>query len=122
MELLAVYGTLKEGFHNHRVLPKGSRKKGTTRVAGWRMYSLGGFPYITHGAFADDVLVEVYEVPDLRATDALEGYHDGYAGFYDRMKVRTEFGDAWIYFFPDAANLSHPRVVSGEWEEFYEEA
>ena len=118
MELLAVYGTLKEGFGNHRWMPEGSRKLGETRIAGWRMYSLGAFPYISRGVEADDVMVEVYEVPNLESTDRLEGYQDGFAGFYDRTQVRTEFGNTWVYFFPEAEEDRHLRITDGVWGEY----
>jgi len=116
MELVAVYGTLKSGFGNHRVLGEEAEFMGNDVLDNWSMYSYGHFPFVVPTEDAGDkIYVEVYAIPNLRRTDALEGYHEGYDGFYDRKKVATIFGDAWIYFFPEKPDRNYPRVESGVW-------
>lgn len=108
MNKVAVYGSLKEGFGNHRLLTT-SEKVGEDWVDGWTMYSLGGFPAIVEGD--GSIKVEIYEVDDetFSRLDRLEGY----PSFYDRKKVETSEGAAWIYYHhtPPAREI----VESGEW-------
>ena len=114
MELLAVYGTLKRGQGNHRVLPEGSVLLGTTRLLGWVMYDLGAYPTIVPSEDKrDSVFVEVYEVPDLVSTDYLEGYPN----HYDRKKVDVKLvGEVWVYFMHSVPKRARNRITSGIWE------
>lgn len=112
MELVAVYGTLKQGQYNHPVLSRqGAEYLGTDTLTGWAMYDLGSFPCVVPMKLSGSIVVEVYKVADLKATDRLEGY----PGFYDRVQVVTQYGNAWIYFMRET-----PCVVklinSGVWE------
>lgn len=110
-QLVAVYGSLKSGFHNHRLLEK-SKKVGEQQVEGWEMYSLGGFPAVVPSSnFNDKVSVEVYSVDDetFKNLDRLEGYPH----FYDRIKVKTQQGDAWMYYFQYPPNDN--KVEDGNW-------
>jgi gamma-glutamylcyclotransferase (GGCT)/AIG2-like uncharacterized protein YtfP len=82
---LFVYGTLKRGHHNHRLLEK-AQYISHAELWGYQMYSLGGFPGIkpsdghVHG--------EVYEVEDLTRLDRLEGYDEERDdGMYLRREV-----------------------------------
>lgn len=111
---VAVYGSLREGLGNHRVI-QGAKKIGTTRVQGFDMYSMSAFPFVTHGT--GEITVEVYEVPDLRYAQGLDGL-EGYPSFYDREVIETEFGEAWLYFI-DGNNLElYEPVPDGDWVEF----
>lgn len=113
MELLAVYGTLKRGQGNHSVLPRLARLVGTTYLRGWVMYDLGAYPtVVSSGDPADRILVEVYEVPDLVSTDYLEGYPN----HYDRKKVETFAGEAWVYYMHSVPKRARNRITSGIWE------
>lgn len=110
MELLAVYGTLKKGHPNHRVI-EDAEYLGQEAIEGWAMYSLGYFPCIVPMKLSGQVVVEVYKVPDLARADRLEGY----PRFYDRTKVPTSHGEAWAYFMrkvPPGAK----RIKSGVWQ------
>ena len=112
--LVAVYGSLRKGLGNHRFLTS-SKFLGKDVITGFNMYSLGAFPYVTPTKESNTIVVEVYEVNDnvFLSLDALEGYPT----FYDRMKITTKYGYAWIYFIKDYGK--HPKVVSGDWIKFY---
>lgn len=73
---LFVYGTLRRGCGNHRLLD-GSEYHGIAVLDGYRMVSLGGFPAIYRGEKGDTVTGEVYEVDaaTLRRLDSLEGFN-----------------------------------------------
>lgn len=113
---VAVYGTLKQGFSNHRVMQyAGGKKIGEEVLSGATMFSYGAFPVIALDCSENNILVEVYEVEDLEPLDRLEGFPN----FYDRSKVETKWGSAWIYHAPsrevDHINATLPRVESGIW-------
>lgn len=92
--LLAVYGTLKKGYGNHRLLEQ-SKFVGQGWVKDYALLDHGWFP----AAFPFDgskIFVEVYEIDTttLAHTDRLEGVG---SGFYQRKAVETKFGQAFIY-------------------------
>lgn len=93
--LLAVYGTLKGGFHNHDILGD-SQYVGSGWVRNFALVDEGRYP----AAFRfprRKVWVEVYQVTDkvLIKTDILEGVDSGY---YKRDRVQTdEYGEVFMY-------------------------
>lgn len=108
---VAVYGSLKKGFGNHRLLET-SERLGTDKITGWTMHSMSAYPCICEGG--DDISIEVYEINEstFSALDMLEGY----PSFYNRKEVSTKYGTAWIYYIED--DMSGYEVVpSGIWEE-----
>lgn len=115
--LVAVYGSLRKGLHNHNLL-EDADFLGTDQVSGFKMYSMGGFPFITHdGATESDTIqIEVYQVDpyEMRRLDQLEGY----PSFYNRELIKTKYGDAWIYFIDDEV-AGHPPVIHGDWFKYY---
>ena len=124
-ELVAVYGSLRKGLGNHRVLGD-SKLVSTGIVQGFGMYSMGGFPALTTLANKTDVVVEVYEVDNdtMRRLDRLEGYPH----FYNRVPVPIHLNEgedgvesyltAWIYFIDDKFP-EKSFVESGDWVEYY---
>lgn len=111
--LVFVYGTLKKGFGNNRLL-KDSEFVGTFRTPpDFHMVSLGGFPGVIDKG-STPISGEVYKVtkPVMDRLDSLEGY----PSFYTRKQIPTEFGAAWVYML-DESYLTRPRVSSGIWGE-----
>ena len=110
---VAVYGSLKKGFGNHRLL---AHIEANTKdvVQGFDMYSLGGFPGIKKGE--GSIAVELYEVDDttLSRLDSLEGYRKGADNtFYDRLTVTTDSGaETLIYVY--MGQVDESRKVEGE--------
>ena len=122
---VAVYGTLKEGFHNNYLLD-GMKFLGKFRsVEPATMYSRGGFPILSLKGDAPKVPthVEIYEVTDeclMHRLDRLEGYPE----WYNRSKVLFTNDtmmtpiEAWIYHQDGNHNL--PIVEDGNWnKKFY---
>ena len=88
MALVFVYGTLKRGGENHRVLA-GQRFVGEARTApAYRLYQLEGYPGMvgaaTGGRSIEGELWEV-DLPALGRLDELEGTA---AGLYAREPIR----------------------------------
>jgi gamma-glutamylcyclotransferase (GGCT)/AIG2-like uncharacterized protein YtfP len=94
---VAVYGTLRNGEHNHHLL-KDCELMGTTMIPGFVMINLGGFPGILPVPLEDwEVVVEIYEVDarTLSSLDVLEGVG---RDFYTRERIDTPlFGKVEIY-------------------------
>jgi len=115
--LVAVYGSLRKGLHNHRLLEQADFL-GTDVISGFKMYSLGGFPFITHddATSEDRIHIEVYSVDvyEMARLDQLEGY----PSFYNRELVQTQYGQAWIYFIDDEV-AGHAPVIDGDWFKYY---
>jgi len=113
--VVAVYGTLKRGFGNHRVIAPG-QFLGTDTTPGFVMHSLGGFPGVVRGD--GTIHIEVYAVDDqtMGSLDCLEGYRasDPLRGFYDRVQIDTRFGRAWLYVY-NGSLVGRPRVRGGNY-------
>lgn len=107
---VAVYGSLKKGRGNHRLL-EDSTYIGATRTAPeWTMYSMYAFPGIVPDGDTP-ILIEVYDVGEhtFSRLDMLEGY----PSFYNRRQIDTEFGEAWIYYLNECD--SGEIVETGVW-------
>lgn len=121
-----VYGSLRAGLHNDinvmaSKIGASIDFKGTDTVRA-EIRSLGSFPYISRiGVETEntvDVLGEVYEISS--GVDRMFGFLDaleGYPRFYNRKKIRTEYGDAWVYFI-DQPNEVDVLVPSGDWKTY----
>jgi gamma-glutamylcyclotransferase (GGCT)/AIG2-like uncharacterized protein YtfP len=125
MNLVATYGSLREGFHNNGVMKRANGEfqfNGITKE-NYNLYSLGSFPAVSlaHNYNETPVVVDVYEVDD----DGLQGPLDtleGYPNFYNRTLVTIVDGigeehQAWLYHIDEdrAASL----VKSGDWADHY---
>ncbi len=108
--LVAVYGSLKEGYPNHRLLSASSSPlvgAGLT-VDKFAMRSFTAFPGLIEiepdKPEAANVEVEVYLV-DSSTFSRLDGL-EGYPSFYNRKEVGIKLEDgsevtAWIYILSD---------------------
>lgn len=116
--LVAVYGSLRQGKGNHRILNNEQTEYlGTCRVEGFDMYSMGSFPFITDGD--GEITVEVYRVTDETTAQRLDNL-EGYPSFYNRKQVQTEYGLAWIYFINDYDVSRYQPVSDGDWVTFHQ--
>lgn len=135
-EKVAVYGSLLKGLGNHGRLNRSDCKLlGTDIIYGpYTMVPLGGFP----GVILDPnkieesnspIVIEVYEVPEevlLHSLDRLEGFSPNRSkndNFYNREKIKTKYGDTWIYFYnydgPISSGSRH-IIEDGDWRSYVE--
>lgn len=115
--LVAVYGTLKRGLSNHALL-QSARFVGTDCLTCITLYDLGAFPGAKLESSAG-IDVEVFAVNEqqMQQLDELEEYVATAAdrGMYDRCKVLTQFGLAWIYIYNPQVDKSSAQR-SGAWQ------
>jgi len=114
--LIAVYGTLRKGNGNHRLIENADYKGTYTTEPIYNLYSLGGFPGLKEGG-KTAVVMEVYAVnaEEARRVDGLEGYYPGETPtFYDKINIDTPYGKAGVYTYvrqPSESSL----IESGDW-------
>jgi gamma-glutamylcyclotransferase (GGCT)/AIG2-like uncharacterized protein YtfP len=112
-----VYGTLKDGEANNRLLQTGGASKlGDFTVIGpYRMVDLGYYPGVCRVSGQSDspIVGEVWEVDEetLHSLDILEGH----PSYYKRVKVPTDYKNAWIYLLPEEDVDGLPAVEGGNW-------
>lgn len=102
-----VYGTLLEGFGNHRLLKYSKKINKVASIRGFTMYKdYGAFPVIqpSHGDKGERVFGELYEIDDvtLQGLDLLEGYVEGRDGnLYERIVTdvfcEDDYGNEFYY-------------------------
>ncbi len=121
-----VYGSLKEGFSNHRLLTS-SKRLPSGKIKGWAMFSLGSFPAIVPTAKRSSTIeVELYEVDNLTLVnlDRLEGFRknpqDKKDSMYMRSKVQAFGHSCWIYHMGHRKEKlvvsTYPIVSDGVWK------
>lgn len=110
MALVFVYGTLRNGGSNHRLIEH-SRCLGPWRTRPrYTLYDLGDYPGAArHGRTA--ITGEIYRIdhPTLKALDRLEDY----PRLYDRVKIASGYGPAWMYVLKVPPRRR--RITRGDW-------
>ncbi|WP_419787341.1 gamma-glutamylcyclotransferase family protein [Pseudodesulfovibrio sp.] len=109
-----VYGTMKRGFPNHRLLA-GARYLGpASTVERYALY-VDMFPGVYPSEAVSPIRGELFQVSaeDLRRLDALEGHPS--LCHREQVMVKTSKGEqeAWIYFYPTREGRLIP---SGEFD------
>jgi gamma-glutamylcyclotransferase (GGCT)/AIG2-like uncharacterized protein YtfP len=113
MTRVFVYGTLRAGQPNHRLLRAAQPLGAATTAAPFIMYDLGAFPAIVAGG-TTPVVGELYEVSasTLQSLDRLEGY----PRLYDRVEVSLTNGSrALVYTMHSRQVVDRPIITTGDW-------
>ena len=116
-----VYGTLKRGFGNHRLLEDSTFVGKATVTGNFKMISLEAFPMVLEDDEERTIHGELYEIDEkiLASLDMLEGY----PYLYDRKFVSSVDGggnqfEAYMYIgHSDGVFTSDsPTIEEGIWE------
>ena len=109
--LVFVYGTLKKGQRNHGFLQTADYLGDHCTEAAFSMYEFDDYPAVTRPG-ENAVSGELYRVSraQFRKLDELEWY----PRFYQRMKIQTRFGLAWMYVVRPELCVDR-KQCSGSW-------
>ena len=105
-ELVFVYGTLKKGFSNHRLLEKDKFMGEAETIDQYAMY-VQGIPYVNYDETVSEITGELYQVSNLSLLmiDLLEGHPSWY--YRKKIHIETDKGKlykAWMYFNEQKTN------------------
>jgi gamma-glutamylcyclotransferase (GGCT)/AIG2-like uncharacterized protein YtfP len=111
--LVGAYGTLRLDQGNYNWLLKDKSDHVGSYVANdFKLIAGTGFPYAVETEDGSGkVLLDLFLVDEhvFKSLDRLEGYPN----FYNRKKISTPHGDAWVYFYNQADG---GEVISdGDW-------
>lgn len=112
---IAVYGSLRKGMGNHRIIENANLLSSETMTLPFEMIDMGSFPGLIRSEEMNDIKIEVYEVDDAtyKRVERLEGY----PSFYDRELIETSAGPAGVYFLDRDQGREYnryPRVNKAE--------
>lgn len=117
MKKIAVYGSLRKGLHNYRLLEDSNLVSTEVVNIPWRMVSLGGFPGLVPSEGENhDITIEVFEVDN--TTYQRVEYLESYPSFYQKAKIETSQGEVEVYVLLSPRYADLERVESGDWMEF----
>jgi gamma-glutamylcyclotransferase (GGCT)/AIG2-like uncharacterized protein YtfP len=119
-ELLFVYGSLKKGFDNHRLLEKSAKRLGKAKtVSKFGMFedSFGNYPYLVNKPI-NKIEGELYEINRkelLGKIDEFEGAPDYYQR--KRIKVKSHHGIKFAYtYLREETEVPHGQQPLRVWE------
>jgi gamma-glutamylcyclotransferase (GGCT)/AIG2-like uncharacterized protein YtfP len=90
-EFLFVYGSLKKGFDNHKLLDKYAKRVGKASTVGkFAMYedSFGNYPYLVKEPITK-VMGELYEIKRKELLDKIDEF-EGAPEYYQRKKIKVK--------------------------------
>ncbi len=106
-----VYGSLRRGQSHHRLLGDAPFLGTHTTEPVFTMLDLGPYPGVVCGGVTA-VVGEVYAI-GYRMLERLDQWED-YPLTYDRRRISTRYGDAWIYLYR-SKDSDADTVASGDW-------
>lgn len=124
MKNIAVYGSLRDGMYNHRLLENEGAQLINKEIISvpFKMIPYSSFPALIPDKENHDVLMEIYAVDDnvYRRVEILEGYPT----FYDKEAVVDSLGNiAEVYVIRDESERLQKRYENTEsicdWEDYY---
>ena len=115
-----MYGSLKKGFDNHKLLEKSAKRLGKASTVGkFAMYedSFGNYPYLVRKPITK-VAGELYEIKRKELLDKIDQF-EGAPELYQRkkIKVKTHHGVSFAYtYIRDDIDIHKDRKSLKEWK------
>lgn len=114
-----VYGTLRKGYGNHRVMPSTAKFIGNGKTVGMFRLTASGIPFVSKSQALHQVTGEMYEVTDSALTGPLDRL-ESHPSWYKRelTPVELEDGtieDAWLYFCESEGDT---LIESGDYKDY----
>lgn len=119
-ELLFVYGSLKKGFDNDKLLEKSTRRLGKASTVGkFGMFedSFGNYPYLIKKPI-NRIIGELYEIQRKELLDQIDEF-EGAPDYYQRkkIKVKTHHGVQFAYaYIREGVETPEDQTPLKSWE------
>lgn len=112
----AFYGSLRKGMENHYAYENDLKYLFTTKLPGFKMYSLGEYPYVVRTEDPrDSIIVELFRITSKDTEQNIYKMEIDAGYIFSEVIIGSiKFG---IYVFETAGSLD-PEVVHGDWIEF----
>jgi len=115
--LYAFYGTLRCGMENYALFDKGMRYIRTVVLRGYRLVSLGEYPYAVRTNDSSTIVAELFRLDEHAAGDInVMELESGY--YYDEIEINQSLYG--IYLF-DRINPGDEVIPSGDWVKYITE-
>jgi gamma-glutamylcyclotransferase (GGCT)/AIG2-like uncharacterized protein YtfP len=111
----AFYGSLRRGMDNYERYKGALDYRFSTRLKGYKLYSMGQYPCVVKSSIDCSVLVEIFKITDpvleeeIHEMEIEEGY------FYEEVSIGSEY--IGIYAFETHKNFN--EVSEGDWVTFF---
>lgn len=113
--LFAFYGTLRMGMENHSLYAKGMRFQKTVPLSGFRLYSLGDYPYAVRTSDGGIIIADLFKITDATVADAIHRMEIEAGYYYDEIAVeKSQYG---IYLFP-SPDQNDEEITTGDWVKY----
>jgi gamma-glutamylcyclotransferase (GGCT)/AIG2-like uncharacterized protein YtfP len=119
-EFLFVYGSLKKGFDNDKLLEKSTRRLGKASTVGkFGMFedSFGNYPYLIKKPI-NRIIGELYEIQRKELLDQIDEF-EGAPDYYQRkkIKVKTHHGVQFAYaYIREGVETPEDQTSLKSWE------
>ena len=118
-----VYGTLRQGWGNHRLLEGVDKYADSITLKKYAMYA-SGIPFVTEYEKDTHIVGELYKVDEERldSLDGLEGHPVSYCRkVIEVMTKDAEVVKAWIYFYEHLGSQKRAmqKCSSGDFKEHF---
>jgi gamma-glutamylcyclotransferase (GGCT)/AIG2-like uncharacterized protein YtfP len=119
-EFLFVYGSLKKGFDNDKLLEKSTRRLGKASTVGkFGMFedSFGNYPYLIKKPI-NRIIGELYEIQRKELLDQIDEF-EGAPDYYQRkkIKVKTHHGVQFAYaYIREGVETPEDQTPLKSWE------
>lgn len=113
---LFIYGSLKKGYSNHKVLEGAKFIKDYTTTYKYTLLNLGHFPGLYQNGVTP-ITGEIWEVDDAKLSKL--DWFEGHPNHFERRKMVGELEgkeDLWCYFY-NIKNFGAPVILNGIWIE-----
>lgn len=107
----AFYGTLRQGMENHSFYGKGMVFLESVLLRGYRLYSLGDYPYAVKSN-TGSIVADLYQIKDAKICKSIHQMELNAGYYYEEIIIASQsFG---IYLFMHASPADE-EIKSGDW-------
>lgn len=110
----AFYGTLRRDMEYFDVFRRNIKYRKTVEVNGYRMYSLGDYPYVVKSP-RHAIICDLCEIKNGEISDEIENMEIESGYIRERIRVADEY--FFIFIFKDYIPGT-PEIVPGDWVKF----